>query len=129
MEKTHFKEVQLLLPTIPEVAVTVRNVSCDRILDDVTSTMRGPNNCQGVLIITYSSVNDPSGSRRKRTFQPNSYRNTKKIFRRRSIQSIQVTGTCSWNLYSQKRFRGTSRAFVSGSQSHLSFIPYSIATR
>ena len=101
----------------------------DYYLDDVTSTMRGPNNCQGVLTITYSLMNDQSGSRRKRTFQPNSYRNTKKIFRRRVIQSIQVTGTCSWNLYSQRRFRGTSRAFVSGSQSHLSFTPFSIATR
>ena len=101
----------------------------DYYLDDVTSTMRGPNNCQGVLTITYSPVSDPSGSRRRRTFQPNSYRNTKKIFRRRVIQSIQVTGTCSWNLYSQKRFRGTGRTFVSGSQSHLSFKPFSIATR
>ena len=101
----------------------------DYYLDDVTSTMRGPNNCRGVLMITHSSENDPSGSRRKRTFQPNTYRNTKRLFRRRSIQSIQVTGTCSWNLYSEKRFRGTIRTFVSGSQSHQSFKPFSIATR
>ena len=101
----------------------------DYYLDDVTSTRRGPNNCQGVLIITHSSVFDPSGSRRTRTFQPDSYRNTKSIFRRRSILSIQVEGTCSWNLYQQKRFRGTIRQLVSGSQSHVDFIPYSIATR
>ena len=96
-------------------------------LGDVTQTAPGRNGCHGLLAIVHSLASDPSGDLTTRTFAPASYRNTERVFRRRSIQIVEVSGTCSWRLYPQRRFRGTYTTLTSGFRSHVRFTPLSIA--
>ena len=96
-------------------------------LSDITVTSPGKNGCRGSLAIVHSLTSDTSGTLSTRTFQPASYKNTGRVFRRRSIQIVEVSGTCSWRLYPQKRFGGAYTTLNSGFRSHVSFVPLSIA--
>jgi len=94
--------------------------------DCLTCLTPGRNGCRGLLSIIHSPTSDTSGPLTTRTFQPASYKNTGRVFRRRTIQIVEVSGTCSWRLYPQKRFRGAYRNLTSGFRSHVPFVPFSI---
>ena len=86
----------------------------------------GRNGCRGSLRIIHSLAGDTNGPLSTRTFQPASYENTGSVFRGRSIQIVEVRGTCSWRLYPQRRFRGGYTTVTSGFRSHVPFVPFSI---
>jgi len=96
-------------------------------LGDITETLPGRNGCRGSLAIVHSLASDPSGTPRTRTFAPANYWNTERVFRRRSIQIVEVSGTCGWRLYPQRKFGGVYTTLPSGFRSHVSFVPLSIA--
>ena len=94
---------------------------------DLTSTAIGRNGCRGTLAIIHKPINDPLDSGYTRTFEPRSFRNTWRVFRRRSIERVDVYGRCGWSLYPLSRFRGQPVRLNPGFGGHVNFIPKSIA--
>ena len=89
----------------------------------------GRNGCRGALAIIHMPLSDPYSSGYTRTFKATNYRNTRRVFRRRTISRVEVWGTCSWRLYPRRRFRPSNEyiALNPGFNAHIDFVPYSIA--
>ena len=96
-------------------------------LSDVSSMTDGRNGCRGALAIKHIPIREPYSSGYTRTFRATNYLNTWRVFRRQTIQAVEVWGTCPWRIYSQRRFRGRIQSLQPGFSSHVSFIPGSIA--
>jgi len=99
----------------------------DGLRGDLTGTFKsGRNECRGSLSIIYSLARDTNGPLSTIILQPASYKNTGRVFRRRSIQVVEVDGNCSWRLYPQRWFGGAYRTLTPGFRSYVPFLPLSI---
>ena len=87
----------------------------------------GRDGCTGALAIKHVPIRYPNSSGYTRTFRATNYLNTWRVFRRQTIQAVEVWGTCPWRIYSQRRFRGSFQSLLPGFSSHVNFIPGSIA--
>ena len=74
-------------------------------------------------------VGDSNADLKTSTFPPSNYKKTKSEFRNRDIVKAEVSGTCSWYFYSEKRFQGRIVSGHPGFNSHLPFTPFSISQR
>jgi len=100
----------------------------DEYLGDLISMSDGRNGCRGALAIFHMPQRQSrSIGTHTRTFKPTNYRNTWRLFRRRSVARVEVWGTCSWRLYHGKFFRGGYLPLRPGSNNHVNFGPKSIA--
>jgi len=96
-------------------------------LGDLSSMTDGRNGCRGALAIIHVPISNPYSSGYTRTFKPTNYRNTKRAFRRRTVSRVEVWGTCSWRIYPNRRFRGRYQVLNPTFNSHVNFVPHSIA--
>ena len=87
----------------------------------------GRNGCRGALAIIHMPRSRPQSIGFTRTFKATNYRNTWRLFRRRSVARVEVWGTCPWRLYTGKWFRGEYKSLNPGFKSHIDFAPKSIA--
>jgi len=118
------------------IIVTNRSAICSEDFDndedyeylgDISSMSDGRNGCRGALAIKHVPIRESGSTGYTRTFRATNYRNTWRVFRRRTIRMVEVWGTCPWRIYSQTRFRGIYQSLLPGFSSHLNFKPGSIA--
>ena len=96
-------------------------------LGDLSSMTDGRDGCRGALAIIHMPESQPLSTGYTRTFKATNYRNTWRLFRRRSVARVEVWGTCPWRLYTGKWFRGEYKSLNPGFKSHIDFAPKSIA--